>query len=102
MISRGLTDSFGTSVDADKDVYDGLILSTAKSAGADGVIDFAANPNLGADGANTNATYFQSDRTHPTAAGQLLLASAASNALNYYFGIECSESSCGYCGDLIR
>jgi trimeric autotransporter adhesin len=86
MISRGFTDNFGTSVDADKDVYDGLILSTAKGAGADGVIDFAANPNLGADGANTNTTYFQSDRTHPTAAGQLLLASAANNALNYYFG----------------
>jgi hypothetical protein len=54
--------------------------------GADGVIDFAANPNLGADGASTNSTFFQADQTHPTAAGQLLLAAAASNELNYYFG----------------
>ncbi len=53
--------------------------------GADGVVDFAANPLVGADGANANTTYFNSDVTNPTAAGQLLLAAAASNALNYYF-----------------
>jgi trimeric autotransporter adhesin len=79
MIDRG-------GLDALKDTYDAAILTSAKGFGADGIVDFAANPLLGADGANTNATYFQGDFTHPTAAGQLLLAAAASNALNYYFG----------------
>jgi hypothetical protein len=86
MISRVGNDRFGTSLDADKDAYDSLILTTAKGLGADGVIDFAANPNLGADGANTSSTFFQADQIHPTGAGQLLLAAAASNELNYYFG----------------
>ena len=86
MISRGGNDVRGTSFDTDKDAYDGLILSSAKAGGADGVIDFAANPKLGADGANTNMTYFQSDNIHPTQAGQTLLAAAASNALNYAYG----------------
>ncbi len=78
-------------LDSNKDAYDGLILQDAMRVGADGVIDFAANPLLGADGASTNATYFQADRTHPTAAGQLLLATAASNALNYYFGYNAAN-----------
>ena len=88
---RGLvrgTDGGGASYDADKDAYDSLILTNAKAFGADGVIDFAANPLLGADGATSNATYFQSDAIHPTEAGQQLLANAASNALNYYFGFN--------------
>ncbi len=72
--------------DANKDALDALILSQYKVIGADGVIDFAANPLLGADGASTNATYFYADDIHPTAAGHVLLAQAASNALNYYFG----------------
>jgi len=73
-------------LDSFKDAYDALILTSAEKAGADGVIDFAANPLMGADGAAANATYFQGDQTHPTAAGALLLAAAASNSLNYYFG----------------
>jgi lysophospholipase L1-like esterase len=87
MISRTGNDNSGQkTMDADKDGYDGLILQQAKIAGADGVVDFAANPALGADGANTSATYFQADHVHPTQTGQQLLANAASNALNYYFG----------------
>jgi lysophospholipase L1-like esterase len=72
-------------MDAQKNAYDALILQQAKSAGADGIVDFAANPLLGADGANTN-TNFLTDHTHPSAVGQQLMAAAASNALNYYFG----------------
>ncbi|MDE3104433.1 MAG: hypothetical protein KGK08_04590 [Acidobacteriota bacterium] len=86
ILSRSGNGATGASFDSFKDALDPLILSQAKAVGADGVIDFAANPLLGADGANTNTTYFQSDHTHPTAAGQLLLASAANNALNYAFG----------------
>lgn len=86
MLSRGGTDASGsTSFDSDKDGYDALILQQAQSLGADGVIDFAAIPQMGADGAYAGS-YFQSDQVHPTQAGQALLAAAASNALNYAFG----------------
>ena len=85
MLSRMGTDTQGNTMDADKNAYDGLILSQAKSSGADGVIDFAADARLGADGANTDS-FFNSDHIHPTTAGQQILANEASNALNYYFG----------------
>ncbi len=86
MISRTGNDPGGHTLDSDKNAYNTLILSQAKAGGADGVIDFAANPVLGADGANTNATYFQPDHVHPSQAGQAQLAAAASNALNYVYG----------------
>ena len=88
MLSRSGNDGSGGAYDADKDAYDSLILTNAKAFGADGVVDFAANPLLGADGAASNATFFQADEIHPTQAGQQLLANAASNALNYYFGFN--------------
>jgi trimeric autotransporter adhesin len=96
MLSRTGTDGAGNSFDSDKNAYDSLILTGSKAYGADGVIDFAANPLLGADGANANpnatacsgGTTFQNDNIHPTSCGQGLLANAASNALNYYFGFN--------------
>jgi lysophospholipase L1-like esterase len=92
MLSRGGSDATSTrTLDADKDAYDALILNQAKTAGADGIVDFAANPLLGADGANTNLTYFNSDNTHPTTAGQAMLATALSNSLNYYYGSKISN-----------
>ncbi|HEY0264189.1 MAG TPA: GDSL-type esterase/lipase family protein [Granulicella sp.] len=88
MISRGGTDGSAShaTIDSDKNVFNAQILQQAKSFEADSIVDFAANPLLGADGASTNTTYFQADQTHPTQAGQALLAAAASNVLNYYFG----------------
>ncbi|WP_035347238.1 GDSL-type esterase/lipase family protein [Edaphobacter aggregans] len=86
MLSRIGLDPSGATVDSDKNTYDTLILGRARQVGADGIIDFAANPLLGADGAYANTTYFNTDGTHPTTAGQQLLANAASNALNYTFG----------------
>ena len=86
MISRGGTGINGVSMDTNKDTYDALILDQAKAVGADGIIDFAASPNLGADGANANATYFNTDLVHPTNAGYALMATAASNSMNYYHG----------------
>jgi trimeric autotransporter adhesin len=91
MISRTGTDGRSVANDSDKDTYDAMILAKARQVGADSVIDFAANPLLGADGAYANTTYFNADGIHPTQAGQQLLANAASNALNYYFGYN--ESS---------
>jgi trimeric autotransporter adhesin len=99
VLSRGGTDGVGGSLDADKDALDAVILAQAKTVGADGVVDFAANPLLGADGAyaNPNPTAcsgggaFQSDGVNPTVCGQLLLAAAASHSLNYYFGSRASS-----------
>lgn len=73
-------------MDADKKAYNALILGGARAAGADFVIDLAADPNLGADGAFANATYFAADGVHPTQAGQQEIANVFSNAYNYAFG----------------
>jgi lysophospholipase L1-like esterase len=91
MLSRvtpngGMASNGGATFDADKQAYNAFILNGAKAAGADFVVDVAANPNLGADGAYANATYFQADGVHPTQAGQQLIANAYSNAYNYTFG----------------
>lgn len=88
MLSRTGTNTHGTvqTYDTLKDQYNTLIGQRAKYIGAEGVIDFAAIPGLGADGASTSLTYFQSDGVHPNQAGQQLLANAASNTLNYYMG----------------
>jgi len=53
------------SLDSWKNTLNGLI-RPAWSEWADGLIDMAANPNLGADGAYSNLAYFNSDQTHPT------------------------------------
>jgi hypothetical protein len=66
------------------------LLAQAKAMGADGVVDFAADPNLGADGAYGSTTWF-SDQTHPTTAGQIRLGQIASNSLNYYYGYTAAQ-----------
>ena len=87
MLSR---DYSGVDYDSDKDAFDAQLLSQAKAMGADGVVDFAADPNLGADGAYASTTWF-ADQTHPTTAGQVRLGQIASNALNYYFGYTAAQ-----------
>jgi len=91
MISRGGNDLLGVLNDTTKNLFDAALLLNAKAAGADGIIDFAANPVMGADGANANATYFQADHIHPTNAGHVQMSIAASNSLNYYFGSKISN-----------
>src|SRR5260370_32171290 len=86
MQPRGGNEGNWKSYDVEKNAYEALILFQAKTSGADGIIEFSANPLVGADGANANTTYFDGDMTHPTNAGQVLLGAAASNSLNYYFG----------------
>lgn len=78
-------------LDPAKNGLNAIIRQNWKMWGATGLIDFAADPNLGADGANGNTTYFQTDKTHPTALGQSAMAAAATNALGYAFGA--SESA---------
>ena len=87
MISRSGSGYGSQTMDALKDSYDALILQQAKAAGFAAVLDVAANPLMGADGANASTTYFQAvDHIHPTTAGNTLLAAAVSNGLNAYFG----------------
>lgn len=79
MISRG------AGLDSYKDTLNPLIRAAARK-GAYFLIDFASDPNMGCDGCDANATFFQGDTVHPTAAGQALLGVAASNAINYVTG----------------
>lgn len=48
------------------------------------VIDFGADPNLGYDNQNANATWFI-DTTHPTQAGHNLMAQRSSHQVNSYW-----------------
>lgn len=53
---------------------------------ADGLIDIAADINMGADGASVNTTYFQSG-VHPTqAAAYNIVAPAIQRAINRFYG----------------
>lgn len=70
-----------TGADAAKDAVNPLIRSNANAMGYF-VVDGASVPQLGADGANANLTYFQADNVHPTNAGQILYGAAASNSIN--------------------
>lgn len=92
MISRGGSDTQGVSLDQKKDAYNSLILADAVADGAEGLVDFAANPLLGADGAYSD-TNFQGDGLHPDAAGQRLLGAAASNTLAYYLQTSSTTTS---------
>lgn len=54
---------------------------------ADGLADFAADPNLGADGANANTTWFATDLTHLTVQGYAnAMAPVAQRAVNRLYG----------------
>lgn len=94
ILSRtGTSSATGTPTnDAQKDSYNALLAAQWKSLGYKGLIDWGADPNLGADGAYSNTTYFQGDGTHTTATGQARQAAIASNALNYYYS-QYSESN---------
>ena len=48
----------------------------------DEVVDIAADPRLGAAGASNNTTYFQTDKLHPTTAGQQIIADYLSAKIN--------------------
>lgn len=74
-----------TGEDAEKNIFNNAIRSDWQKW-ADGFIDLAANPNLGADGASTNSTYFQADGVHPTQTGTDLIATIISRGINRIFG----------------
>ena len=86
MLSRNQNSLANTiAMDTLKDSYNPILRANYRIWGADGLIDFAVNPVLGADGAATNATYFQADGVHPNQTGQQLLANTAGATLNYYY-----------------
>lgn len=68
--------------DTSKNIYNGLLCSTWTDF-ADLLIDLAAEPNLGADGAYANATYFH-DGVHLTNTGYALVGSIVEEALTGY------------------
>ena len=78
MISRNALDTI-------KNTYDGQFRATWQQY-ADGFADVANDPALGADGANTNTTYFAVDKTHLTATGYALVGTYVTNAYNKLYG----------------
>ena len=69
-------------------------LLTTQDTGCDLLLDLASNPLLGAVGANTNTTYYQTDNTHLTQAGQQnLVAPAETRAINLLEHLKSSNTS---------
>lgn len=69
-----------TGLDTGKNNLNGLIRNGWKNH-FDGLIDVAADPNFGADGAYSNVTYFL-DNIHPTVAGQVTIGGYMSAEIN--------------------
>jgi len=92
MLSRSGSGTNSQTNDANKNSLDVQIAANWKNAGFDGFVDFASNPNLGANNAYSNTTYFQADGIHPNQTGANLMGSIASNVLNYYHSVY-SEGS---------
>jgi lysophospholipase L1-like esterase len=60
--------------DAQQPIYNAWIQANWSTIGANALVDLASIPDLQVA---TNTTYFQSDFTHPTVAGQAVIAAAA-------------------------
>lgn len=80
MMSRVGTGLGGATLDSFKNSYNAIIRARWPEF-ADGLADVASNPNLGADGAYANLTYF-TDGVHPTTAGYTIIAGIISNTIN--------------------
>jgi hypothetical protein len=78
--------------DANKDLYNNYLRQNW-TLFADGLADFAADPNFGADGVYTNSTYFQSDNIHPTqGTAYNIQTPVAQHAINRLYA--CHSFSC--------
>lgn len=75
-----------TGCDTTRDTLNSSIRSGWQTAGANGFVDLAASTVFGKDGGYENTTYYESDGTHLTVAGEELLAGFMSNAVNYLDG----------------
>jgi len=79
------TEIDATGDDAKKDALDAILRQQAYSWGVDNLADLATIPQLGADGAASNTTYFNGG-LHPVDAGQTLITGVMSNAVNELLG----------------
>lgn len=70
-------------LDTQKNQLNALIRGNWSSF-ADVLVDFAANANIGADGAYANPTYFQPDGVHLTDAGYMIVGGIANTSINNY------------------
>jgi hypothetical protein len=76
----------GGGVDAVKNQWNTFLRQTW-STWADGLIDIAANPSLGADGAFANTTFFNGDGIHPSAFSyQTIVAPLVQHGINRLYG----------------
>ena len=87
-ISRMEPAGDGGSFESERDTLNTTIREQAKPSGALGVVDIAAVPYLGANGASANPSVpcFQADQQHPADLCEPYIAQTVSNAINYYFG----------------
>jgi lysophospholipase L1-like esterase len=74
--------------DSNKNALNALIRSNYKQAGFDYMIDLAAVPGLGADGASSNTDCFQGDGVHLTGPGTGTCGTITSTALSGYGIVE--------------
>ena len=88
MISRTGNGNGGVALDTLKNQFNALVRQDY--AGADGLIDIASFPGLGADGAFANPTLvcagaacFQADGVHPATPAQQIIATYVANYLNW-------------------
>jgi lysophospholipase L1-like esterase len=86
VISRGGNAGDGGTFETERQTLNALLRQGLKAHSARGIVDLAANPYLGATGANASSTYFYPDNVHVIAAGQPLIEAAVNNALNFYNG----------------
>jgi lysophospholipase L1-like esterase len=84
MISRTGTGTGGGTCDSLKNTLNGLLRSTIPTylPGQVFLNDIATDANIGADGANTSATWFQSDHIHLTDTGYALVGTYTKNLIN--------------------
>ncbi|WP_348269849.1 SGNH/GDSL hydrolase family protein [Edaphobacter paludis] len=69
-------------------------LLTTQDTGCDLMLDLASDARIGAVGANTNASYFQSDNTHLNQAGQQnIVAPAETRAINLLSHLKGTQTS---------
>ncbi len=85
VIATPISNSFGGADTNLKDLLAPILRQEAFTWGADNVADLATIPQLGADGAFANTTYF-ADGAHPTDTGELLVNAVMSNAVNELLG----------------
>ena len=86
----------GTSVDAAVKNPINLLLRQQALNACDVLADFAGNPLVGADGAYASTTYYQSDTTHLSQAGQQnVIAPIASHAIDQATGTSIANCDPG-------